>query len=209
MKSLDELFTEGYQEDPTPNEIIQALNECTKRHAKVALAEYTGLNNQLYIRNRLFVLAHTPLKLKLIMEHHDKPSARYPVVAKTLELLIRQHKWFGMPKDIKQYLRNCHTCHRSKSRRHAPYGTLNPLAVPNRLWEDITVDFVKGLPESEGFNAIMMVVDSLGKLRPLIMCRDTVDAKATALLYLRHVWKHHGLTKEIVSDRGTVTATVM
>ena len=49
----------------------------------------------------------------------------------------------------------------------------------------------------------MIVADRLGKLRHLIPCRDTVDAKATALLYLRHVWKYHGLPKRIVSDMGT------
>ena len=49
----------------------------------------------------------------------------------------------------------------------------------------------------------MIVVDRLGKLRHLIPCRDTIDAKDTAQLYLRHVWKHHGLPKRIVSDKGT------
>ena len=47
-----------------------------------------------------------------------------------------------------------------------------------------------------------MVADRLGKMRHLIPSNDTVDAKATAQLYLRHVWKHHGLPKRIVSDRG-------
>ena len=49
----------------------------------------------------------------------------------------------------------------------------------------------------------MMVADRLGKLRHLIPCRDTVDSKDIAQLYIRHIWKHHGLPKRIVSDRGT------
>ena len=65
------------------------------------------------------------------------------------------------------------------------------------------MDFVTGLPECEGFNAIMIVADRLGKLRHLIPCRDTVDSKYTAQLYIRQIWKHHGLPKRIVSDRGT------
>ena len=141
------------------------------------------------------VPAYTPLKLKLIMEHHDKPSVGHPGVAKTLELIMRQYTWFGLRKDVKQYLRNCNICYGSKSSRHAPYETLKSLPIPDRLWEGITVDFVTGLPDCEGFNAIMMVVDILGKMRHLFPCNDTVDAKATAQLYLRHVWKHHELPK--------------
>ena len=65
------------------------------------------------------------------------------------------------------------------------------------------MDFVTGLPECEGFNAIMMVADRLGKLRNLIPCKDTVDYKDTAQLYIRQIWKYQGLPKQIVSDRGT------
>ena len=137
------------------------------------------------------------------MKHHDKPSAGHPSVAKTLKLTMRQYTWFGMCKDVKQYLRNCHICYHYKSSQHAPYGTLKSLPLPDRLWKDITVDFVTGLPDCEGFNTIMMVADRLGKMRHIIPCNDTVDAKAMAQLYLRHVWKHHRFPKRIVCDRGT------
>ena len=65
------------------------------------------------------------------------------------------------------------------------------------------MDFVTGLPKSEGFNAIEIVADRLGKLRHLIPFNNPVVAKATAQLYLRHVWKHYGLPRRIVSNRGT------
>ena len=53
--------------------------------------------------------------------------------------------------------------------------------------------FITGLPKCEGFNSIMMVADRLGKLRYLIPFNDTFDSKATAQLYLLHVWKNDGL----------------
>ena len=174
------MFSQGYEYDSTTKEIIQALNDGTKQHPKVSLSDCSIRGTQVYIRDRLLVPAYTTLKLKLIMEHHDKPSIGHPGGAKTLELIMRQYTWFGIRKYVKQYLRNCHTCYRSKSSRHAPYGTLKLLPIPDWLWEDITVDFVSGLPDCEEFNAIMILADRLGKIRHLIPSNYTVDAKATA-----------------------------
>ena len=58
------------------------------------------------------------------------------------------------------------------------------------------------LPESEGFNSILVVVDQFSKEVEFIPCTKSVSALDTAKLYLRHVWKHHGLPTGIVSDRG-------
>ena len=62
------------------------------------------------------------------------------------------------------------------------YNLKKKKKIPDRLWEDITVDFVTGLPECKGFNAIMMVADRPGKLYHLITWRDKVDSKDTAQL---------------------------
>ena len=167
--TIEELFSQGYEHDPITKEIIQALKEGTKRHSKVSLSDCSIMGTQVYLRDRLLVPAYTPLKLKLIMEHHNEPSAGHPGVAKTLELIKRQYTWFGLRKDVKQYLSNCHICYRSKSSRHAPYGTLKSLPIPDQLWENITVDFVTVLPDCKGFNTIMMVADRLGKMRHLIV----------------------------------------
>lgn len=64
------------------------------------------------------------------------------------------------------------------------------------------MDFVVGLPTSEGFDAILVVVDRLSKMRHLIPCTSETDARLVAKLYLRHVWKLHGLPSSVVSDRG-------
>ena len=65
------------------------------------------------------------------------------------------------------------------------------------------MDFVTGLPWSEGNDAILVVVDRLSKMRHLVACRTTIDAPTLAELYLRHIWKHHGLPLTITTDRGT------
>jgi len=70
------------------------------------------------------------------------------------------------------------------------------------------MDFVIGLLEDSGFNAILMVVDRLTKMRHLIPCRDTCTACDLAILYLTHVFRYHGLPLSIVSDRGPPSVTI-
>jgi hypothetical protein len=64
-----------------------------------------------------------------------------------------------MRADVDRYTRNCHIYQRSKSNRHAPFGVLRPLPIPECPWQDISMDFITGLPWSNGCDAIWVVVD--------------------------------------------------
>ena len=107
-----------------------------------------------------------------------------------------------MRKDARRYIRNCHTCQRSRTPRHRPSGILRPLPIPYRPWSSISMDFVTGLPWSNGNDAIWVVVDRFTKMRHFVPCRTTTKAPDLANLFLHHVWKHHSLPQDIVSDRG-------
>ena len=69
-----------------------------------------------------------------------------------------------MRKDADGYVRNCHDCQWSRSSQHSTFGVLVPLPVPDKPCEDISMNFVVGLPECEGFDAIWVVVDRLSKM---------------------------------------------
>jgi len=107
-----------------------------------------------------------------------------------------------MRKQVDQYVRNCHSCQRSRTSRHATFGVFRPVSVPEKPWEDISRYFVVGLPECEGFNAVWVVVDRLSKMRHCIPIHTTIDAIGLAKLFLRQVVRPQGLPKTIVSDRG-------
>jgi len=83
-----------------------------------------------------------------------------------------------------------------------PVGELQPLPIPEGRWDAISVDFIVELPESGGYDAIMVAVDSAGKRAHFIETVTTITAAGAANLYIRHVWKLHGLPRKVISDRG-------
>jgi hypothetical protein len=109
-------------------------------------------------------------KLKWIRECHDSPVAGYPGRAKIYDLLSRNHSWNSMRKDVDRYVRNCHTCQRSKPTHRKTNGLLRPLEIPEQPWQDLSIDIMVGLPESKEFNAISVVVDRLTKMDHLVPC---------------------------------------
>jgi hypothetical protein len=90
-------------------------------------------------------------KLKWIGEFHDSPFAGHPGRAKSYDLLSHNHSCNSMRNDVDRYVQNCHTCQRSKPTHEKTYGLLRPVEIPEHPWQDLSMHFVVGLPESEGF----------------------------------------------------------
>jgi hypothetical protein len=103
---------------------------------------------------------------------------------------------------IGQYVKTCDLCLRTKAQRHPPMGELVPLPILEFRWDTISVDFTVELPESHSYDAIMNVVDSVSKVSHFIPTHTTITALGAAHLFLAHVWKLHGLPKQVISDRG-------
>ena len=71
--------------------------------------------------------------------------------------------WPGLLRDVKQYVECCLVCHQTKNSIMAPVGLLQPLPLLERIWEDISLDFITGLPFKPSKSVIMVVVDRLTK----------------------------------------------
>ena len=202
--SLVELFTAAYAADPFPTEVLLMLDKEVRHCRKISLGECSRDGERLRYRNRLYVPDYAPLRLHLLQTHHESVAAGHPGRSKTLELLKRTYFWPKMQADVDRFVRNCHTCQCSRTPRHAPFGISRPLPIPDRPWQDISMDFVTGLPASgwQRFNTIWVVVDRLTKARHLVPCHSSVDASDLADLFVKHVFRLHGLPRTIVSDRG-------
>ena len=81
-------------------------------------------------------------------------------------------------------------------------GELQPLPIPEARWDTVSVDFIVELLEALGFDAVMNVVDSVSKRAHFAPTNTTITALGTTQLYLAHIWKLHGLPRQVVSDWG-------
>src|SRR5258707_5727153 len=86
---------------------------------------------------------------------------------------------------------------------HKPYGLLKQLPIPSQPWESISMDCINQLPASEGFTAILVIVDRLTKQSLFIPTHNTVDTSQLAQLFLTHVFSKHGAPGHVTSDHRT------
>lgn len=139
------------------------------RHSKeISLAECMNDNGRLLFRRKLWVPDYQYLMLRILCNSHDSSLTGHPGRAKTLGLIKRHFCWPSMHKYVERYVRNCHICSRSKPTNHGKQGLLCPLPVQEHQWKDLSMDFVVGLPDSEGYEAVWNVACRLTKMRHLI-----------------------------------------
>lgn len=161
-------------------------------------------NGLLCYNNRIVIPPGSPLITALLKEHHDSFIGGHSGALRTFKRLSQQFFWPSMHKTVREYVAACDTCHRAKYESLSPAGLLQPLPIPNQIWEDLSMDFVDGLPRSDNHTSIMVVVDRLTKAAHLIPLAHPYTAKSVAAKFLEFVVKLHGLPKSIVSDRDPI-----
>ncbi|PNY12251.1 retrotransposon protein [Trifolium pratense] len=114
-----------------------------------------------------------------------------------------------MKKDVQAHIRQCSTCQQTKYSTAKPNGLLQPLPIPNHVWEELSMDFITGLPQSRGYSVILVVVDSFSKGVHLGALASGFTAYKVAELFVSMVCKLHGLPRSIVSDRDPIFIKVM
>ncbi|KAL5552557.1 hypothetical protein UlMin_039958 [Ulmus minor] len=107
---------------------------------------------------------------------------------------LKEHLWWpGMKEDVAKYVAKCLTCQKIKAEHQRPGGELQPIEVPEWKWEQITMDFVVGLPKTaKSHDAIWVIVDRLTKSAHFIPIKMTYSLEQLAELYVREVVRLHG-----------------
>ena len=141
----------------------------------------------------------TILRHKLIQEYHDAQG--HPSADRTLAAIRRTFFWPRMAQTVKSYVKACNTCARIKARTTKPLGKLDPLPKATRPWDTLSMDFITGLPLVEGYDAIATFVDTFTKQAHFIPFSTKIDSHQFARLYFENVFRHHGLSRCIISDR--------
>jgi hypothetical protein len=188
-------------EDSEAQSIVDALKRGLRRHPNIPIAECELKDELLHAYGLVYVPDNLDLQGKIIASCHDHPAAGHPGQARTYEMVTRHFWWPKMRKTISRYVRNCHTCTRIKPARHAPFGLLRPLEVPQRRWNSVSMDFIVGLPLSQNYDALLVVVDRLSKMAHFTPTTTSVTAKELAALIYDNLFRLHGLPEEFISDR--------
>jgi hypothetical protein len=156
-------------------------------------------------------LVYVPRKYRtnVIREKHDAPSAGHFGIERTIEQITREYYFPGIRKEVEKHIRKCDICNRAKTKKHLPYGKLQPLEIPEEPWRSIAMDFIVKLPKSREpmtnveYDAIFTVVDRLTKQAYFIPFLEEAGAEETAYIFHRHITGNHGTPEETISDRDT------
>jgi hypothetical protein len=95
------------------------------------------------------------LKAKILREAHESAYSIHTEGNKMYYDLKATYWWYGMKRDVAEYVALCDTCWRVKAEHQRPDGLLQPLQVPEWKWEEITMDFIMGLSRTQsGYDSI-------------------------------------------------------
>ena len=158
-------------------------------------------------KNRIYIPDERKLRDKIIHSHHDSISAGHSGRFKTTELILQMYWWPRIHAHVAAYVRGCKKCQCTKTFPAKPSGLLAPNLVPTSNWQVISVDLITQLPQSQGNDAVLVVVDRLSKMIHLVPTNGELTSEGLARLYRDRVCKDFGFPKRILSDRGTQFAS--
>jgi hypothetical protein len=187
-KKDDELWTliQRLQQDPSASET------------------FIWKNDSLWYKDRLYLCKNSQLKQKVLLELHTSPIGGHSGFLKTYHRVKKEFFWDGLKRDVQKFVAECLVCQQNKVETIKTPGLLQPLAIPSQRWEEVSMDFITGLPKSEGKSVIMVVVDRLTKYAHFCALSHPFKASTVATTFMETVQKLHGNPKIIVSDRDPI-----
>ncbi|WVZ76479.1 hypothetical protein U9M48_024455 [Paspalum notatum var. saurae] len=117
--------------------------------ARARRLTFGKMNREPYgTRTEYVCLTWTASRKLILSEAHDTAYSIHPGSTKMYYDLKERFWWYGMKRAVAEYVAICDTCRRVKARTSRPAGLLQPLKVPEWKWEEITMDFIVGLPRT-------------------------------------------------------------
>jgi ribonuclease HI len=194
---LDDQIKEAQKDD---GELMKIKNQTGENKAPDFRVDQYGT---LWFKKRLCVPEQGHHRNTIMDEAYNSAYSIHPGATKMYVDIREKYWWKGMKGDIARFVAQCDVCQRVKTEHQKPSGLLQPLPVPEWKWEEISMDFINGLPRTpRGNDSIWVIVDRLTKVAHFIPVRTSYGGDKLARLYVNNILKLHGIPKRIVSDRG-------
>ncbi|KAA0035923.1 ty3-gypsy retrotransposon protein [Cucumis melo var. makuwa] len=138
----------------------------------------------LLFERRLCVPSDSAVKTELLSEAHTSPFSMHPGSTKMYQDLNRVYWWRNMKREVAEFVSRCLVCQQVKASRQKPAGLLQSLSIPEWKWENVSMDFIIGLPRTlRGFTMIWVVVDRLTKSAHFVSGKSTYTASIKELTF--------------------------
>jgi transposase InsO family protein len=177
--------------------------------ASVPTPHYTLKDGLIRYKGRIWIGNDATLRLKLLQAMHSSAVGGHSGVPVTYRRVKQHFYWVGLKSAVHSFVSACQICQQAKPDRTKLPGLLQPLPVPERAWKVLSLDFVEGLPVSEGHNCILVVVDLFTKYAHFLSLRHPFTAATVAKVFLSQVYRLHGMPSALVSDRDKVFTSAL
>ncbi|PKU77925.1 ATP-dependent DNA helicase RecG [Dendrobium catenatum] len=172
-------------------------SKCRNRES---VADYC-LKDGFLFKADLLCIPSSSWRQRIIHEAHAGALAAHMGRDNTILQLQTRFFWPHLRRDVNKFVQRCAVCQSYKGGGQNT-GLYQPLPIPSSIWEDLSLDFVLGLPRTKrGNDSIMVVVDRFSKMAHFIACKKTFDALNIAKLFFKEVVRLHGIPRSLTSDR--------
>ena len=100
-----------------------------------------------------------------------------------LKLVKRNYWWPGIKENVKKYIQGYIKCQQNKVQHQKKPEKLHPLKIPQKLWQEISIDIIGPLLESNRNNAIVVIVVRFTKMIQLKMMTTNISSEGIAKIY--------------------------
>ncbi|PKU84124.1 RNA-directed DNA polymerase [Dendrobium catenatum] len=162
--------------------------------------DYSLRHGYLFKANALCI-PESSYRQQIIKDAHAGGLAAHLGREKTIFQVKSRFFWPKLHRDVSRFVERRAVCQEFKGTKQNA-GLYTPLPIPDSIWEDISIDFILGLPRTQkGADSIMVVVVRFSKMAHFVACKKTFDAVHIAQLFFCEIVRLHGLPRSITSDR--------
>jgi hypothetical protein len=193
--TLEQDIRKGQKDDEKINEIRQLIIDGKGPDFR------EDAKGVVWFKDRLCVPDIKSIQEVILKEAHEAVYSIHPSSEKMYQDLKKRFWWYGMKREIAEYVARCDSCQRIKAEHQRPVGLLQLLQIPQWKWDEIGMDFIVGLPHPRAsYDSIWVVVDRLTKAAHFIPVKTTYNSAVLAELYMSRIVCLHGIPKKIILE---------